>query len=262
MPRLRPIRSRAAENHAYVFGMWTHIASAPTGSDRLELYKCDSAFMIRVNGWELMNGTWHGSEDQLGRLAGQLAGVPHPHILVGGLGLGYTLASLLDALGDRIGPGRGSVTVAERSNAVLGWFNTHINPRLAATLPAGSRLLASDIAACVDGRQRWHVIVLDVDNGPEAVSCAENSALYDESGLALFRASLAPSGHLLLWSGFEDPGFAGRAEAAGFSVTLQHVPFPGRGEASHVLYVLSREPVGPAECDRLKLSPSCSSRRF
>src|SRR5271157_2058171 len=75
--------------------MWTHIACALSESNRLDLYERNGLHMIRADGWELMNGEYHASEDQLGRLAGLLPSTPHPEILVGGLGLGYTLASLL-----------------------------------------------------------------------------------------------------------------------------------------------------------------------
>ncbi|MEA2773963.1 MAG: hypothetical protein QOD93_6925, partial [Acetobacteraceae bacterium] len=115
--------------------MWTHIDSAWSEGNRLDLYERNGLHMIRVDGWELMNGEYHASEDQLGRLAGLLSNAPHPEILVGGLGLGYTLASLLETL--RLT--RARITVAERSSAVLRWFGAHVNPLLAATLSPAVR---------------------------------------------------------------------------------------------------------------------------
>jgi hypothetical protein len=70
--------------------MWTHIGSAWSKGNRLDLYERNGLHMIRVDGWELMNGEYHASEDQLGRLAGLLSSALHPEILLGGLGLGYT----------------------------------------------------------------------------------------------------------------------------------------------------------------------------
>lgn len=233
--------------------MWTHIASASSEGNQLDLYERNGLFMIRANGWELMNGEYHASEDQLGRLAGLLAPSPRPRILVGGLGLGYTLASLLKTLETAVS-GREAyreamVTVAERSGAVLRWFGTHIGPRLMITRSSGVRLVESDVADHLGVGGRWDVIVLDVDNGPEALSVPSNAQLYGEHGLARCRDSLAPSGHLLLWSGCENLRFADRARATGLSVTRQSIALPNRSDQAHVLYVLSRQPLSAADRD-------------
>jgi spermidine synthase len=209
--------------------------------------------MVRVDGWELMNGEYHASEDQLGRLAELLSNALNPEILVGGLGLGYTLASLLETLNKGIRLTQARITVAERSGAVLRWFGTHINPRLAATLLPAVRLVESDVAAHLGVDRRWDVIVLGVDNGPEARSTTDNATLYEKHGLARCRDSLAPSGHLLLWTGFEDLTFVERARAVGFSFTRKSIPLPNRPDQVHVLYVLSREPLSYADRDRLGL---------
>src|ERR1019366_9772555 len=223
--------------------MWTHIASAWSEGNQLDLYERNGVYMIRADGWELMNGAYHASEDQLGRLAGLLPSASHPAILVGGLGLGYTLASLLQTLHKRLWPARPRITVAGRSGAVLRWFGSYINPRLAATLPSGVRLIERDVVAYLGVDRRWDVIVLDVDNGPEALSTPGNAVLYGEHGLARCRNSLAPSGHLLLWTGCEDLNFVERDRATGFTGTRQSIPLPNRSDQAHVLYVLSREPL-------------------
>jgi spermidine synthase len=230
--------------------MWTHIAS---DGDQLDLYERSGFYMIRANGWELMNGEYHASEDQLGRLAGLLAHATHPRILVGGLGLGYTLASLLKTLSQATRLIGATVTVAERSGAVLRWFGTHIGQRLMRALPSGVRLVESDVADHLGLDRRWDVIVLDVDNGPQALSTRSNAWLYAQHGLLRCRDSLAPSGHLLLWSGFEDLNFVDRARAAGFSVAQQSIPFPNRSDQVHVLYVLSRQPLSAADGERVGL---------
>jgi len=226
--------------------MWTHIDSDSSDGNQLDLYERNGVHMIRANGWELMNGEYHASEDQLGRLAGLLACAPRPEILVGGLGLGYTLASLLETVGQR--RTEASITVAERSAAVLRWFGTHISPRLMATRSPGVHLVESDVADHLGADRRWSVIVLDVDNGPEALSNPSNAMLYGEDGLARCRDSLAPSGHLLLWAGFEDLNFVERARAARFSVTQQSIPFPNRSDQGHAIYVLSRQPLSAVDC--------------
>ena len=215
--------------------MWIHIDSDSLHGNQLDLYERNGLHMIRVDGWELMNGEYHASEDQLGRRAGLLPNAPDPEILVGGLGLGYTLASLLETLNSESWPTRARITVAERSGAMLRWLGTHINPPLAARLSSGVRLVESDVAAHLGVDRRWDVIVLDVDNGPAAVSTASNAVLYAEAGLARCRDSLTPSGHLLLWTGFEDLNFVARARAVGFSVTRQSIPFQNRPDQAHVL---------------------------
>ena len=236
--------------------MWTHIDSDSSDGNQLDLYERNGVYMIRANGWELMNGEYHASEDQLGRLAGLLAGAPGAEILVGGLGLGYTLASLLETLNQGIGLTEARVTVAERSGAVLRWFDTHISRRLMAARSLGVCLVESDVADHLGVDRQWNVIVLDVDNGPQALSNPGNAMLYGEHGLARCRDSLAPSGHLLLWAGFEDPSFIDRARAAGFSATQQTVPFQVRPDQTHVLYVLSCQPIPARDCDRFGLVTS------
>jgi spermidine synthase len=233
--------------------MWTHIATAWCDGGRLDLYERNGAHMIRADGWELMNGVCHASEDRLGRLAGLLAREPDPEILLGGLGLGYTLASLMETLSnaDR---SQANIMVAERSGTVLFWFATYVNPRLVATLPSGVRLIESDVLAHLGANRRWDVIVLDVDNGPVPLSASGNAVLYTAQGLSRCRDSLAPRGHLLLWSGFEDPDFVERARLAGFSVTRQFVAIPNRADQAHVLYVLSQEPLSAVDRDRTGLN--------
>ena len=102
---------------------WIHLDSAALGDSVLDLYERGGVYMIRVDGWELMNGDYHESEDRLGELAARLARRPDPDILVGGLGLGFTLASLHRHLG-----GAGHITVAELSEAVIRWFERHTKP--------------------------------------------------------------------------------------------------------------------------------------
>src|SRR5262249_52546404 len=104
---------------------WQHLDSAPLHESTIDLYAAsDGSHMIRVNGLELMNSRYHRSEDLLGALAGRLVQGAAPRILLGGLGLGYTLASLVRSLG-----GVGHITVAEISDAVIAWFEAHFRPK-------------------------------------------------------------------------------------------------------------------------------------
>ena len=216
---------------------WVHLDSAALGGSRLDLYERGGVYMIRVDGWELMNGGYHESEDRLGEFAARLVRSPDPDILVGGLGLGYTLAALVRHLG-----GAGRVTVAELSDAVIRWFGDHMQPRLFGDLPPTVRIRHADVLAAAAEGAGWDAVLLDVDNGPRALSAPGNAALYSAEGLGRLRRSLKPGGVLLVWSGFDDPAFVERARAAGFAPDRRPVRPPGRDEPLHILYVLSAPP--------------------
>ena len=214
---------------------WTEIAKADAGRSDLALYVGeDGAFMIRAGGLELMNGREHRSEDLLGEMAAHLAPGPSPRVLLGGLGLGHTLAALASAL-----DGRGSITVAEISADVIAWYERYFEPALFAGRPPGSQILNADVAALIRLGQRYDAIVLDVDNGPRAVVTPSNDWLYGAEGLSALRACLSEKGVLLLWSGFEDAGFVARAQSAGFQVEHHSIPLvAGRAELCHFIYRL------------------------
>ncbi|MGH6930190.1 MAG: hypothetical protein ACREEV_17870, partial [Dongiaceae bacterium] len=138
---------------------WTLIESATEHDAMLELYGKDGKFMIRANGLELMNGFSHESETALGAFAAGLAPSDGARFLVGGLGLGYTVAALMEALEDR-----GTVTVAELSSAVIAWFRRHVKASVLPHDPANLVIVNADIAALLAEPGRYDVIILDVDN--------------------------------------------------------------------------------------------------
>lgn len=211
---------------------WTLIDTATEGDAQLELYAKDAVFMIRANGLELMNGFYHESEVALGQLAAAMA-PPAPRILLGGLGLGYTAAALSAALGPA-----GTITVAEFSGAVIDWFHRHFRPSVLPEMPANLTIRHADVADLLQAAQH-DLIVLDVDNGPEALVTGRNARLYAVAGLQSLHRSLSTGGKVLLWSGFESAEFAARAEQAGFEVRCE--PFlRSRKELSHYIYVLSK----------------------
>ena len=134
---------------------WTELASACLNGSELVLYHddADGAFMIRVGGLELMNSRWHRSEDELGALVATAMGWhPNPRILLGGLGLSYTLAALVRALG-----GAGSITVAEISADVVAWYERWFEPRLFAGRPENVRLVVADVAALLREKGDYEV---------------------------------------------------------------------------------------------------------
>jgi spermidine synthase len=213
---------------------WALIDSTTEGDALLELYGKDGMFMIRANGLELMNGFNHESETALGIMAADMARSSRPRILVGGLGLGYTVAALMGTLGDR-----GTVTVGEMSTAVIEWFDRHIK---AAVLPRtydNLTIAHAGVADLIAGENRYDVVVLDTDNGPEPLVTARNERLYSVAGLRALHGCLSANGVALLWSGFQSAAFEDSARCAGFSVRCD--PFRRtRAELSHYVYVLTK----------------------
>ena len=213
---------------------WTLIDSATEGDARLELYRKDGVFMIRANGLELMSGFNHDSETALGHMAATLAPRPSPRILLGGLGLGYTAAALLQALGTA-----GAITVAEFSAAVIDWFHRHVKASVLPDPPAKLAIVHADVASLLTAEDCYDLVVLDVDNGPEPLVTAKNGALYSVDGLRSLYRCLSADGMALLWSGFESAEFVARAEQAGFRARCE--PFGReRPDLSHYIYILEK----------------------
>jgi spermidine synthase len=213
---------------------WTLIESAIEGDALLELYGKDGTFMIRANGLELMNGFNHESETALGAIAAGLVGTRSPRALIGGLGLGYTAAAMLGVLGNA-----GTVTVAELSAAVIGWFHRYVKASVLPAQPGNLEIVQADVADLLAKGRLYDVVVLDVDNGPEPLVTARNSALYSVAGLRAIHASLSATGVALMWSGFRSAAFEDAAREAGFAVRCE--PFHrARSELAHYTYVLTR----------------------
>ena len=221
---------------------WTLIDSAIERDAVLELYGKDGRFMIRANGLELMNGFCHESETALGAFAAELAPSNGARFLVGGLGLGYTAAALLEALGDS-----GTVTVAELSPAVIEWFHRHVKASVLPASHSNLTIINADVADLLAERNRFDVIILDVDNGPEPLVTEANAGLYSADGLGALHGALSGRGAALLWSGFQSADFAARAEAAGFAVTCQAFRRE-RADLDHYIYVLARNETAARAC--------------
>jgi spermidine synthase len=209
----------------------------PDGRE-LVLSRRGDAFHIHVDRYELMASRGHGSEEELARLAlAALPARPAPSVLVGGLGMGYTLRACLDGLG----PGA-TVTVAEVFPAVVAW-NEGVLGALAGHPLADPRVrvVQADVTdAVARAETSFDAILLDVDNGPEAITLESNRRLYSPAGLRALHTALAPGGVLAVWSADDDPRFADRVERTGFSVATRFARArPGRG-ARHVVFVARR----------------------
>jgi len=209
----------------------------PDGRE-LVLHHRDGVFTVRIDGHELISSRGRGSEEALGEIAcGCLGVVTAPQVLVGGLGIGYTLRAALDRL-----PRHAEVTVVELFTHVVRW-----NRRLLGALvgyPLDDPRVTVAVGDVYDvtaiEHDRFHAILLDVDNGPDAPVVDGNNRLYDEQGLTRLRSALAPSGVLAVWSASDAPEFGERMRAAGF--TVESIVVPVAGVASHTVY-LGRAPL-------------------
>ena len=199
---------------------------APDGGE-LILYRRGGEFMIRVDGRELMSSRTHGSEDVLAELAcAGLKDLEAPRVLVGGLGLGFTLRAALDVL-----PSAARVVVAEIVPAVVEWNRGPVGPLAGRPLEDHRvAVVVKDVGAVLRRtKERFDAILLDVDNGPAALTRKGNHGLYVETGLVATRAALRPGGVLAVWSAAPDDVFVRRLERARFAVSTHVVPARGIG---------------------------------
>ena len=192
-------------------------AATPAGTP-ITLHAHDGAIFIRVDGVELMSTRQHHSEDRLAEVAcAGLADRPRAAVLIGGLGLGFTLRAALQHVA-----ADATVVVAEFVPAVIAW-NRDPAYGLAADALADPRVevIAGDVADVIaSSRGRFDAILLDVDNGAAGLTAAANDRLYTPRGLEAARAALEPRGRLAVWSADDDRPFAARLAAAGFAVSV------------------------------------------
>ena len=216
-------------------------AALADGSE-LRLFRRGEEYSIRLGGGdtagtELMNSRLFGSEEELARLALAAAGGAGPRILIGGLGMGFTLRAALALVGPAA-----QVTVAELVPAVIAWARGPLAPVFAGSLDDPRVVIREgDAAALIHaGRGAFDAILLDTDNGPDALTVPTNDALYSPEGLAATRAALAPGGALAIWSSRPDARFTARLAKSGFAVE-EHRVRAGRGSgARHVVWVARR----------------------
>ena len=194
--------------------------TASWAATTLRLYQRGQEFSIRVDkAGELMNSRAHHSEDVLAQLAcTQIAGRVNPHLLVGGLGMGFTLAAVLahtrpDA----------HVVVSELIPAVVRWNRDYMGALAGFPLnDSRVEVQETDVALVMQAQKKhFDAIMLDVDNGPSSFTCDDNDALYSVRGLQRVYDALKSGGVLTVWSACEDAAFTQRMIRTGFTVT-QH----------------------------------------
>ena len=190
------------------------------GTD-MKLVRRDSEYIILANGKSLMSSRMHGSEEALATLACQRARtLEQPCVLVGGLGMGFTLRATLDFL-----PPHAIVVVAELLPAVVGWNRGPLGPLAGHPLKDKRvRVEVGDVRVTLgSASSEFDAVLLDVDNGPDAFSASDNAGLYGDRGLAAVRTALKMGGVLAVWSAKDDRRFEQRLRYGGFTVQVEHV---------------------------------------
>ncbi len=188
----------------------------PGDGGEMKLYQRAHEFSISVKNEELMNNRMHGSEDALAELACErVADRKDPRVLIGGLGMGFTLRAALDHLG-----GNAEVVIAELVPAVVKWNRTHL-AELAGRPLDDPRVTVreSDVGLVIrEAPGAYDAIMLDVDNGPDGLTHEGNDRLYTRGGINAAKAALKPGGILGVWSAEPDPSFTKRLRGAGFKI--------------------------------------------
>ena len=221
-PRNRSSHRRLRLSLSYAVKPWVVLGQArtPDGTE-LILTSHASEYVITANRESLMSSRTHGSEDALAVLGCRRARtLPAPRVLVGGLGMGFTLRAALDVL-----PGTARVIVAELVPAVVEWNRGPLGA--AASYPLRDhrvRVDERDVAATIaTNPAAFDAVLLDVDNGPAAMTTASNAALYSREGVSRLRAALTPDGILALWSARDESRFERTLREAGFQVIRERV---------------------------------------
>jgi spermidine synthase len=214
-------------------------ARIPGTEDELRLMRRGKEYSIMLGTNELMNSRLSGSEAALATLAAKkIEKVAKPHMLIGGLGMGFTLRAALGALG-----AKAQIVVAELVPAVVAWARGPM-AEIFGDSPNDPRvsIRETDVAEIIRShRGAFDAILLDVDNGPEGLTRKANDGLYSAAGLSAAHAALRPGGVLAVWSSGPNPAFAKRLRGADFDVNEVNVRATGRGGgARHVIWIATK----------------------
>ncbi|MEO7455192.1 MAG: spermidine synthase [Gemmatimonadaceae bacterium] len=212
-------------------------ATTPEGT-LLTLHRHDGDYLLRADGGELMSTRRHHSEDRLAEMVCEpLRETPNARVLIGGLGLGFTLKAALRSLGDDA-----RVEIAEIVGAVIEWnrnpeyglgHDALLDPRVTLHHADVGQVLAANPEA-------YDAVMLDVDNGAEAIVSTGNDRLYGAWGIRAAKASLRPGGKLAYWCAGAEPAFVRALRGAGLTVDASEEPAYGAGGPMHALYLAYR----------------------
>lgn len=225
------------------------------------LYRHDRDFSILVDGEDLMHSRRHESELELARLGcAHLAGRKAPNVLIGGLGMGYTLRQALDILGPQA-----RVVVGELLEAVVAWNREFLGELNGRPLEDERvNLQTGDVVTLIAGaKKRFDAILLDVDNGPEAMTDSGNRRLYGYAGIMACRRALREQGCLAVWSAKPSKRFEQLLLDCGFRVRRFRVPaHKGKRPPSHFVWVASENEANlPAGGGEPRLAPKNKARQ-
>lgn len=202
----------------------------------MTLHEHEGTFVIRIAGAELMSSRHYNSEEKIAELACAHIRTKSPgaRVLIGGLGLGFTLrAALKNVAPDAV------VVVAEIMPAVIKW-NLVPEYKLGGDAMADPRVevIEGDVTDVLrKNRGAFDSIILDVDNGASGMSADSNSRLYKAAGLAMARSALKPDGCLAIWSATDDPGFVKLMRQSGFTVTVERARTHPTSGGWHTLFI-------------------------
>jgi spermidine synthase len=220
--------------------IWTLLGEAqiPGTEQLMYLYRGKDDFSIKLaRGQELMNTRKHGSEDALGELpCRRLKNLDNAKVLIGGLGMGFTLAATLRT----VGPGA-EVTVAELVPEVVEWNRGPLGEESGRPLDdPRTRIYVGDVARLIkQSRAQFDVIALDIDNGPEGLTRNSNNWLYSLMGVASAQNALKPGGVLAYWSAAQDDDFHDLLKSSGLLVDQVQVFAHGSKGTRHTLWLAS-----------------------
>lgn len=221
----------------------TTLATVTTADgSRLALLEHDGDYFLRVDGVQLMSTTATASEQLMGELAcSEVRGRKGARILIGGLGFGFTLRRVLE-----LAPEDTTVVVAELLPEIVEWNRLHLasvngcfldDPRVELRVAD-----VADVLGSAEGDRRFDVILLDVDNGPDALVAKGNRGLYARRGLVAVRSALVRKGTAVFWSANRDRAFVDNLQRAGFAVTeIAAKAYPQARKPTHTLFVAKRK---------------------
>lgn len=216
-------------------------AEIPNGGGTLKLSQREDEFSIRLSGvrGELMNSRVHSSEEALAEIGcGHIKPAADAQVLVGGLGMGFTLAAALKAVSPS-----STVTVAELLPEVVEWNRGPLGECAGRPLDdERTDVCVGDVAALFVRKERlFDAVLLDVDNGPEGLTHTGNHALYSLEGLRAIYRSLTANGVLAVWSAFPDQSFVGRLKKAGYQAEMRTVRARNGKGSRHTIFLASKK---------------------
>ena len=221
---------------------WVHLGSAqiPNNGGELKFSQRGEEFSIRLSGirGELMNSRVYNSEKELSALGcAHLSNTPNAHVLVGGLGMGYTLAAALKCV-----PASAQVTVAELIPEVVTWNQGPLGDCAKNPLQdPRTKVHIGDVKTLLNtGKATFDAILLDVDNGPEGLTHSDNNWIYSDTGLKDIYKTLKPKGMLAVWSAGPDYLFTVRLKKAGFAVNTRIVRARKGKGSRHTIFLAKK----------------------